>query len=371
MDKKLNLKKTVDTDIFELSKSKAKSLMCLFKFSMSGVKFSPENGEVFICNKTSSYDKYFVSGSIESPHIFLKEEVTRNLYDGNYSKEEKNILLKKINEMLSLGISVVIFPEKHRTIFGEYGFIPESTTNFIKSIDCKINFISLIGTYFIQPVWSKYENKCGTKIEQRFSISKELAEKLNNAEFNQKFNSLMPSSASTYTTKYPLMLKGPRPAENLESIIYVCPACKKLFTLYSEYSCVKCSDCGTAFELAETGELSLTRNFSSLDDAKEFQKFILNGQDFGNHEIVSYDNIILHSDESLSKKLQKNAKMTIFKTNFALFGDFETKKVLYKDIADLELINDNILIVYLRNKGKIILQGKNKENFYILYDLLS
>ncbi len=371
MDKKINLKKQLNVEFFELPKSKAKSYFLANKFSMSVMKISTEEPEIFISNKTSDYDKYFLSNSIETSHVFLKDEIIRKLYNDEFSIAKLTELNEKINELFNLGVSLVIFPEKHRTIFGDYEAIPEKITNFIKCFGKRIRFFSLINTYFIKPVWLAEENKCETKIEQRFGISSLNTKNLTDTEFNEKFNGFMPSSASTYIKKYPLFLRGRKPAENLESIIYACPNCKKLFSLYSEISCVKCEDCGTAFELSETGELSLTHLFDSFDSAKEFQKFILMKYNFENKLIVGYKNIIIYNDDSLNKKTEKQADLLIFADHITLKQDGKYTEIEYKDIFDIELKTNNVLIIYLAGGKKQIIQGRNKENFYVIFDLIN
>lgn len=371
MDKKLNLKKVVDENFFNLPKNRAKSFIFAAKFSMSVVKISPETPEIFICNKTSNYDEFFVSNSITSPHVFLKDEIVQKLYTKSTSKEDKTAIFKNIKTMLSAGVSIVIFPEKHRTIFGEFAKIPAEVTSFIKSFETKITFLTLIGTYFIKPIWSENENKCITKLEQRFSLKTDVIKRLDETEFNERFNGFMPSSASTYCKKYPLFLQGKKFAENLESVIYACPTCKKLFTLYSEISCVKCSECGSAFELSNTGEISLTRSFSSLDTAKSFQFEILSKYDLSNKIIIGYKNIISHGDLSLSKAKQSLITFIIYKDHIKIKQNEAEEIISYKDIEDVELKEDNVLIITL-NSGKMhILQGKHKENFYIIFDLIN
>ncbi len=369
MDKKINLKKFYDERFFELPASKAKNYIFSLRYSMNMMQVSSDLAEIFVCNKSSDYDKFFVSLSITSPHLFLKDEVIRKLYNSELGESETNELKNLIEQLFKSDISLVIFPEKHRTVFGDYEAIPKCITNFIKEFGKKVRFFSLINTYFIKPVWSQHENKCETKIEQRFSLSAASTRNMSDTEYNEKFNGFMPSSASTYIRKYPLFLRGKRPAENLESIIYACPHCKNLFSLYSEISCIKCENCGTAFELSDSGELSLTRHFDSFDSAKEFQKFILMQYDFGNKLVVGYKNIIKFTDESLNKKTSCLAELLIFADHFVLNYDGKTEKFDYSNIFDIELLPNNVLKVYGEN-NQILLCGKQRENFYIIFDLM-
>lgn len=369
MNKKINLKKLIDLNYFELPKSWAKSHYFAVRHSMNLMQYSCELPEIFVCNKSCDYDKYFVSGSMSCNHVFLKDEIIKKFHNGSIDNNEIKSLKEKINELFKNDISLIIFPEKHRTIFGDYEIIPLCITNFIKSLEKKVRFISLINTYFIKPIWSAQQNKCEIKIEQRFNLSSASSRNMSETEYNEKFNGFMPSSASTYILKYPLFLKSKKPAENLESIIYACPNCKNLFSLYSEFSCVKCAECGTAFELSNSGELSLTRHFDSFDSAKEFQKHILFNYNFENKLIVSYKDIILFNDEKLNKKTSMLSELKIYADHLKFSSENQNKKIDYNEIFDLELLPDNILIIDTKI-DKIIIQGTKRENFYIIFDLI-
>ena len=370
MDNKLNLNKIIDKSLFELPERKSKSSLLYFKHQMTTVKIAPDVAEIIICNKTSKYDKIYVSGSVLSPHVFLKDEIVRALHFNSLSSEELKNLNFKIKNLLELGVSVVIFPELHRTIFGEFSKIPEKITSFIKSFNVKVTFFTLIGTYFIKPVWSRFENKCITKLEQRFSLSSKIVKSSDNDDFCKKFNEYMPSSASTYTLRFPLMLYGKRIAENMESIIYACPNCNRLFTLYSEYSCVKCSECLAAFEFSSTGELNLTKSFRDLDEAKVFQRDLLESFKFGSKLVVGYKGIATSKSPVFNKKTKSYLDFLIYSTHFITKNGETETKVNYKDILDIELLEDNILVVTLKDGQKQYYQGERKENFYIIFDLM-
>ena len=370
MDKKVNQKKLVDRNLFEFPQSKMKVLNFALKYKTSVTKIFPEPSEIIICNKSSNFDKLLVSNAVVGKHVFLKDEVIQQIYSGKLSAKNLTEISKKIKLLLENQISVVIFPEKHLSVFGESSIVTEPVTNFIKNLNHKISFLTLIGSFFIQPVWSKFQNKCLTKIDIRNSISPELTARLDSAEFNEKFNNYLPSSASNYTFRYPLFLQGKAFAQNLEQVIYTCPFCKQFFTIYSEFSCVKCKNCGSAFEFSYQGEIGLTKEFINLDGAKIFQKnLLLNQIDNLSNCIISYDNISLFDGFPLKKNFL-SVSMKIFKNHLQIKSDGLDEKIQFKNISDIELKHDNVLVISLSNEKKYIFQGKNRENFYIIFDLI-
>ncbi len=370
MEDKINLKKQVDTNIFELPKPKTKSWWLSLKFNMASFKITPETAEIIISNKTSPYDKNFLSANIGVPHVFLRDEIVKKLYSPKLSKDEKLFFSQKIKELLDLNICVVIFPERHTTIFGDFGVIPENITSFFKQFERKITFFSLVGTYFIKPIWSQEENVCQTKIEQRFQINPNMSKNLTAEEFNKRFNEFMPSSASTYIYRYSLFLRGKKLAENLDSIIYLCPNCNKLLSLYSEYGCVKCADCGTAFELDQTGEIALTKKFANLDEARMYQKSMLSKFNFKDKLVVKYNDVVWFDDNKCNLKASKTVNFSIYANKIVIETSGNETKIPFDKIFDIYLEPENILKIETKQGDEFIFKGKPKENFYIIFDLI-
>lgn len=371
MDKKL--KEIINLDFFDIPVKKLKNKLLAFKFRMNDLKLSSDKPEIFISNKTSTYDRTFITNCIENNFVFLKDDIIEKLYMNSLSKNEIRSLFLSINQIRDAGISLVIFPERHQTVFGEFSKIPTTLTDKIINFGYKkVNFINLIGTYFIKPIWLKKEQTCETKIECKFSIN--IDDNLSSDNFNLFFNKYMPSSASTYSSKIPIYTRGNSYAEGFESVFSICPNCKSFFTLKSEYCCIKCSKCIAAFEFSENYEISLTNEFSNLDGAKKFQKEILEKINIKNSPIVTYKKILCTTPTYTENQSYNATKLEIYQNMIAYLKDDLYVNIYYKDIIDSYLTYENTInIKYLEENQiqAIQLKGENNENLYIIIELIN
>lgn len=372
MDKKL--KEIINLNFFEIPTKKLKNKLLAFKFRMNDLRLSSDDPEIFICNKTSTYDKAFVTNSIENNFVFLKDEVIEMLYAGLLPKSKIRELFVSTNQIRDAGISLVIFPERHLTVFGEFSKIPQKLTDLIFDFGYKkVSFINLIGTYFIRPVWLAKEQVCETKIECKFKI--DIDERTEKDYFYMQFNKYMPSSASTYSHKIPIYTRGNNFAEYFEQIFSVCPNCKSFFTLKSEFGCVKCDKCVAAFEFSDNYEINLTKEFSNLDGAKAFQSAILESLQKTEKPIVSYKKMTYEIPIEDEKPLYLDTVLNIYQDKIRLNILSEKVEIPFDKIIDVYLTYDNIL-VFKYNPSPFLVstinfKGNNRENLYLIIELLN
>ena len=284
-----HLKDFVNLDYFEFPCKKVKSKFLSLKFHLTNTKVDTKLTEIFICNKTSPYDKYFVSSCLENNFLILKDSAVQTLYNNNFEGDEVEDIAVNLLMLKKAFISVVIFPERHQSVIGDYSNVPDEFIDFIYDLDFDgVSFINLIGTYFIRPIWASHERICDTKIEKRFFIA---PSEYDIEEFREKYRKYTPSSASVYSKKIPVFLRGNKLAENFESFLYVCPNCNQFFSIISEFSCLKCHNCGTAFEFSNSGEIDLCKHFSTIDEASEFQYSLLSSIKPSFDRLFSYNNL--------------------------------------------------------------------------------
>ena len=255
------------------------------------------------------------------------------------------------------------------TVFGDFQKIPRIITDFIYKLKFEhINFVNLIGSYFIEPIWIDNDRMCTTKIDSRFSLKDYHTIKITLEEFNTEFNKYIPSSASIYSKKYPVFVRGNKLAEHFERVFYICPHCKNFLQLYSEYCCIKCKDCGSAFEFTENYEINLTNNFKNLDEAKNFQYSYLSSLKQTESKLFTYKDITFSENEMVTKN---TIDLIIYQTK--LYFEYYGGKIdlSFDDIEDIFLSYDNTLHIKIKNiKDYYIFRGLKNENLYIIVDLV-
>lgn len=358
-------------DFFEMPNNIISSSLISFKFNYSKNKINIVHPYIFLCNKTTEYDKKLISNTLKGMFVFLKDSVIQSIYENTIKDSEKEELIESLKILKDAYISVVVFPEKNVSTFGETGNIPLVISNFLRETTYDLKFISLVGTYFAKPVWSPNFRKCNTRFNQQFTVKFEDTTKLSNQEFNDVVNNYMPSSATIYSSKYNPHIKSNTKAQNLETLFYCCSNCKKFFTVFSEFDCIKCNDCGSAVECTTNGTFYLSKNVTDLVSYAEFQYDELSKMFFEENKLlIEYDNInvnlMLVSDTSSYNGL---AAVSIYCNRFVV--KYPARDVAYSlhDVDYVEYNRNNTLKVQFKDRSKIYLSGNNKENLYIIHDL--
>ena len=365
------IKKHIVTEFFEFPENSVVAWLKTHKFNYITDKLGQVHSNLYIVNRTSKFDKLFVARTFNFDFVFLKDEYTEKIINDTISKEERTSILRQISILQSLSVSLVIFAEKHQSIFGDSEEITRSMTNFIHELKMPIRFFNLIGTYFTQPIWAKEPRPCTTKNAIQYSISSKQSANATSDEFYSLLNNYKPSSASAYAKKIDPSINYNKRAENLETLLYCCPSCKSFFTLYSEYNCIKCKECGKAIEILPNAEINLAKNIETLDDFKEFQFNVLSNLDFTIKPFVKYQNVNICIPDINYKKFKSSGttEVTIYADKFTVQLADKTKEYQINKIQNIKMLYDNVVIITFK-KEELILRGDNKENFYILFDLM-
>lgn len=371
MRKSKYVKLFINEDYFEYPDGILKSKLTARKFRYIKNKINVMHPFLFVCNKTTLYDKTLISNTINGSFVFLKDSVIQKIYDGNLEDEERKLILKSFATLKEALISVVVFPEKNITIYGKTDKLPEPVTQFLHETKYNLKFLSLVGTYFAAPIWAKQFRPCETRFHTQFTFKFKDRDGLTGEEICDAINNYMPSSATIYSNKYNPYIYSNAKAEGLESIFYVCPNCNSFFTMYSEFNCLKCKDCGTAIECSPNGNFVLSSNITDFDSYADFQFGVLNNQFFNEKKLmVKYSNIyILRKDEVTNKEKIIIANLEIYCNHFKIKYHNQIETYTLKDIQETIYHTGNTFEIRLTNKNSFILKGTKKENFLIITDL--
>lgn len=371
MSKKSYIKTFWNDKYFEMPDGFFKRKFNAIKFQFIKNKINLVQPFMFICNKTCIADKSLISNSFNGHFVFLKDSVIQQIYERTLSDEDRNELIENFKVLKDAYISVVVFPEKNITVFGRPSNLPEEITNFLVDSTYNFKFISLVGTYFAQPIWAEKFRPCDTRFHQQFSLNQYEIEGLSKYDINAVFNNYMPSSATTYSQRYDPFIRSNKKAENLETVIYCCPNCKKLFTVYSEFNQLKCSDCGTAVEFSSNGNIMLSSNVTDLDSFADLQYDVLKKQFFNDKKPM-----LKHSAVKIMKQFGSNvsfagiASVDIYCNKIKINFPSYTEDIKLKTVKFVEFKPNNIVVLTTNNGDKIMLSGSHKQNFYIIHDLL-
>ena len=363
-----NFLKTLNFDYFELPPKKFKAMMTAFKFQLAKLPIVLESPMLLVSTKTCAVDKLLLANVIRGNYLILKDEVVRQINTKTISKKDYDNLLNNIKFLKSNGFSLLVFPEKNYSVFGEVSPLSLEITNFFYETEFDVTYLSPINTFFSLPIWAKTPRRCDTKIIKQNTITHSRLEQLYTQEQNELANKCMPSSASTYAERNKILLRSNQIADGIDRVIYACPRCKEMFSIYAEFNCLKCRNCGSAVEFSENGGIEFTRDIYSYDYLDEFLFNTLKSKKFNvGDTLVKYDNAKLFVTDT-KKPVWTNCELTIKFGEIDYKIDGKTKKIFISAIEDLELLPNNELKVYLK-KETLHFKGENNENFYILIHL--
>lgn len=371
MRKNKYIKLFLNEEYFEMPDNIIKSKLVAHKFNFIKNKINLLHPLLFVCNKTTIYDKALISQAIKGNFVFLKDSVIQKLYNGTLKTKERTEILNAFKKLKEAFISVVVFPEKNITVYGKTSIIPETVTTFLHETEYNIKFLSLVGTYFAMPIWAKHFRYCETRFHNQFTFKYDDRNGLAKTEINEAFNNYMPSSATVYSHRYNPYIHSNAKADGLERIFYACPNCKSLFSIYSEFNCIKCKNCGTAVECSTNGNLLLSSNITDFDSYADFQFNVLSNEFFDSKKLmIAYDNIkVLNLEENSKNNTINIATLEIYCNHFKLkyFDKTETYKI--QDIKETIYHTGNTLEIILYSGKNFMIKGNNNENFLIIADL--
>ena len=266
--KKKKFNEIVNSKFFDNEPNELLSWFYCRKFPLQKESLALSKSYIFICNKMTKFDRFLISRTIISDFVFLKDSVVLEIKNGTLSKKDASELFSAIKKLRENDISIAILPEETVSIFGKTHDLNTNLTSFLFDTGLDLKFMNFAGAYYSYPIWAPKQRKCETYFHQQKNISHESLVGYNADEINNIINSSKLSSASVYADKYPINIVSNNLASGIERIIYACPSCKELFSLYSEYGCLKCKSCLNAIEFSANGDIlfssSITNDILSI-----------------------------------------------------------------------------------------------------------
>ena len=223
---------------------------------------------IVLSNHTTDYDPLFVGCSFPRQMYFVASEHIARWKHGfgivNYLLAP--ILRKKgvtaasaiidILRKVRKGANVCMFAEGVRSWDGLTGTIAPTTGGLVKAARCELVTYRISGGYFASPMWSTSNTRRGYVHGEPVGVyTAEQIAKMSEDEINRIIREDLYEDAYARQAQKRCRYKGKRLAENLENLLYVCPACQKIDTLRSEKDRVFCTSCDLSFTYDAYGDL--------------------------------------------------------------------------------------------------------------------
>ncbi len=272
--------------------------------------------------------------------------------------------LRSMISSLKKGYSLGFAPEGSMSFYGDTGYIPYSTAKLLKKLKTDIIACNIKGGYLSKPRWSNFRRKKG-RIELSYrKILK--GEELNDMSVDEVYD-IVKSSLQNNDYKWQdekkFKYKCFEKAVGIERVIYACPTCRKIATIYGMRNMIVCSNCGVIGRI-DAYEKIRESIYSNLIDWRDFQRSIL-------PEISFLDTNICISVSTIDYKKMKKNKVGQY------YFKYKDKKLFLKNEDSILVLNINQMEELATSfSSSIIFDYENKtyelktEHIMLVWDLI-
>lgn len=222
---------------------------------------------VLIGNHQAALDFTTLIGATKRPITFVVSDSfyntlpIRSLMDeiGVIPKQQFQTTVKEIIQMRSAikdNKILMFYPAGLMCEDGLSTPIPSSTYAFLKRLDADVYIARTTGTYFCTPKWSSKIRPGRTYLDVYKLISKEDLAALSPEEIEVSVKNALLFDAYREQEQALIKHKGANNVEGLENVLYMCPHCKKEFTIkVKNKTALYCTECGFEHTCDEYGFL--------------------------------------------------------------------------------------------------------------------
>ena len=294
---------------------------------------------VVIANHQAAYDFVNLIGvtkrrmSFVISNSFYKSLPIRKFLDTLHviPKQQFQTSVKDMRDMKAVvdsGNPLVIYPAGLMCEDGLSTPIPSATYKFLKWLNVDVYVARSFGTYFVMPKWSKGMRPGKTHLDIYKLFSKEELELLSEEEVKEKTENALLFDAYREQEQLKAVYKKKGNIEGLENVLYICPVCKKEFTVkVKNKNTIYCTHCG--FE-QESDKYSFMRLKSKIGEeiryVSDWSKFVFdtvkNNIKSGKLAEITADTAIKMINEKKNKfETVGSGIVTLTKDGFTLKGE--------------------------------------------------
>lgn len=341
-------------------------LRWFFHGQSEGKKPFPEKGQAafLFANHTHAVDPFMIADFINRPiryvisDEYFRYKFTRILL--NWIKgipKTKNVpdsvTMRMILKAIKRGEIIGIFPEGARNWDGETIPLSETIPRLVKKLKIPVICIRQRGSYLSWPRWTNQPRR--NRIIFSFSYLFENPEDV--PEDASEIKRLIENELIYCELEDPevtrLVFDIPRVAEHLELRLWLCPHCRRFFTLQSRERYLSCNNCGARWKFIGNGTFRLKRmGESPSPDARHFKRYI-DWAHWNDEETLNIFSLMKKNGEKLLVKIPARmwAAPTETMRNRAFSSNGDGTAVL----------TDNFHLVFKAKNGKVLLEAPLKD----------
>lgn len=297
---------------------------------------------VYVSNHASFYDMYYACNLIfpKRAAIIGNRYYFRNRYIRRISKQIGVIPKKLFSadlETIKLAIksvkdnhSIVLFPEGRLSLDGTSYNIIDGTGALVKKLNLPLVIANINGAYLTNPKWRKKRIKGNVLVNIKSVLMPEELSKMSSKEIDHYINENIKINDFEFARVNNLTYKGNNKAKGLENVLFVCPHCKKEYTLETHNNVIRCTNCHEQFEIDNNysfkdNKLNITDIHHFYQITKDYQKELL----YNNPDYCLETKVKVKKLDLLNKKKDKSGigTITLTKDMIKFVGFVDGKEV--------------------------------------------
>lgn len=332
-------------------------LRLFFRFSYEKQRL--QGPTLVICNHVTNYDPLLVSICFPKDHMhFVASEhlfrmgfvsgILRYIFDPIPRKKGRNgadtamACLRKLKQ----GRSVCLFAEGKCTWDGITAPIVAGTGRMAKMSGATLLTYRLEGAYLTAPRWGK-GLRPGKMTGRLVGVyTPEDLKKMDGAEIDRRIQQDISEDTWARQAELSVAYRSHRRAENLQTVLYICPSCRQVGKLGSKRTHVFCQ-CGERWEFTPYGDFSPAKPFSNIAQWDAWQRQeICRQMDAGDlslteGEAAAYEIMADHRQQKLG-----NGPLTMEQGTLCCAGE----RISLADIDDMALVQSRNLFITTGNR---------------------
>lgn len=374
---------------------------CVIPFVRLGLSYRYETCRpqsptyLIFCNHTTLWDHlligvacprhmYYVAGE----HLFRKRwlRMLANFFLSPIIRRKgvpATEVVGVIKDRLAGGASVWMSPEGVRSINGETAFISPATGKLVKESGAGLVTYRIHGGYLRSPRWAVLKRKGPMYGEMGAEYTKEQLAEMSVDAINAVIRRDLYVNAFQDQREHPTMYAGERLAEDLETILYVCPHCRRIAMLHSKDDRFFC-ECGFSVRYTEYGLFAsagaVPAPFDNITDWDAWQRTYLREQipellkTPADTPIVSDHDQRLYRIQDGRMELIATGRFSLFTDRFE-FGEGGNAQVfLFSDLAGFAFSLQMKILFSCKNKTYYEVQSdypRSAIKYMVLYRYLT
>lgn len=321
-----------------------------------------------LANHTTDYDAFFITKSFSDHLYFVMSDhvssipvagkLIRHLVSPIPITKSTNdaTTVRNVMSVIAQGAPVALFPEGNKSFSGEMSEMKHSIAKLVKKLNVPVVIYNITGGYFSSPRWTKNKRKGHVHGFVRKILNPEEFQKMSDMELFESIKTNLRVNAYEVQEEQKQRFVGENLAQNIETLLYVCPKCQKFSTLHGNGDTFKCSECDFEGTLDEFGFVhSNQTEMTRLDEFDKKQKEFVKSIDFSSldeNEVITKDSGFVVKKKINNYKSKKVGEFTFtcFKNRFELENKKQKITIPFEEIAGYALEGVNGIQLHLKDE---------------------